>query len=218
MLIERFLEEKDFKNIVSCNSEPPFATRNKALVITGGNFLLKPYEQTLIRLEDLMDSSGKFRSVWTLPSYAAYNGEERKIRISEHVAELLQQYMNWWVANDLYPSGENSYQGRDPKAFFILSDNFQPYSLSRRKAGEAETVPVGLNDKLADMLSKAGYKGLKASSIRDSGIKMMWDSGARHSSLKELTGIKTKASLDIKIRPQEAEMSEVINRVFKTIE
>lgn len=50
------------------------------LVITGGYFLLKPYEQTLLRLEDLMDTSGEFYSIWTLPSHVAYNGEAREIR------------------------------------------------------------------------------------------------------------------------------------------
>jgi hypothetical protein len=46
--IEFVLEEKDFKNIITRNSKPPFATRNMDLVITGGYFLLKPYEQTLL--------------------------------------------------------------------------------------------------------------------------------------------------------------------------
>jgi len=217
MPIERILEEKDFKRIITCNSKPPFANRNMVLVVTGGYFLLKPYEQTLLRLEDVMDASGEFYSIWTIPSHASYNGEAREIRTSDHVAKLLQKYIDWWKANDLYPSGKKSYQGRDPKAHFVLNDNFQPYSLSRRKAGEAEIVPVGLNDKLNEMLSKAGYKGVTASSIRDSGIKMYWDAGAHHNDLKDFTGIKTKASLDRKIRPHEADLSEVLNRVFKTV-
>lgn len=217
MPIEKILEESDFKKIILRNSEPPFATRNMALVITGGYFLLKPYEQTLLRLEDLMDASGEFYSIWTLPSHVSYNGDPREIRTSIHVANLLQKYINWWISNDLYSSGKKSYQGRDPKAYFIINDNFAPYSLSRRKAGEAETVPVGLNDKLNELLAKSGYRGVTASSIRDSGIKQFWDAGAHHNELKDFSGIKTKTSLDQKIRPHEAELSEVVNRVFKTI-
>ena len=66
-------------------------------------------------------------------------------------------------------------------------------------------------------LVMSGYRGVTVSSIRDSGIKMMWDAWAHHNELKDFSGIKTKTSLDQKIRPHEAELSEVVNRVFKSI-
>lgn len=100
--------------------------------------------------------------------------------------------MDWMIANNLYPSGRNSYQVRDPKAHFILNDNFQPYSLSRRKAGQAATVPVSLDDKLSKMLSKAGYRGSTASSIRYSGIRCFGTQERTTMTLRTLQASKLK--------------------------
>jgi hypothetical protein len=164
-----------------------------------------------------MDKDGQFYRTWVLPDYVAQNGEEREIRTSDHIDNIMQDYMDWWIANGLYESGKNAYQGRDPKAPFILNDNYEKYALSKREKDGVGVLPVALNKKLNALLENAGMKGCSASSFRDSGIKMYYDNGARYNDLRDFTGIKTKKSLDGKIRPHEAELENVMNNLFRNL-
>jgi hypothetical protein len=215
--IERILSENDFKQVIARNAKAPFAYRNASLVIAASYWLLTPYELIELRLEDVLDKSGEFYSVWTLPSHVAQHGETREIRTSDHIATIMRRYIQWWIDNDFYSSGKSSYLGRDPEAPFILNDNFEVYGLSRRDKNSAAIVPIRMNKKLVSILETAGYKGLTASIFRDSGIKIMWDNGAKYNDLKYMTGIKTKSTLDAKIRPHEYELEFVLNYVFKNI-
>mgnify|MGYP000165065557 CR=1 FL=1 len=217
MPIEKILSEQDIKKIINSNRKPPFGVRNKALVLVSSYWLLTPYEASCLRLEDVMDRDGSFYRIWTLPSHVAQNGDEREIRTSNHIALIMQQYIDWWIANELYESGKDAYQGRDPKAHFILNDNYQRYGLTAREKGGAGLLPLALNKKLNSFLENAGMKGCTASAFRDSGIKLMWDNGACYNDLKSFTGIKTKKSLDSKIRPHEAELESVMNGLFINI-
>lgn len=217
MPIERILSEADIKKVIIANAKPPFALRNKALVLVSTYWLLSPVEASELRLEDVMDKDDQFYKIWVLPDYVAQNGEAREIRTSEHIAKLMQGYMDWWIANGLYESGKKAYQGRDPKAPFVLNDNYEKYALSKREKNGAEVLPIALNKKLNALLEVAGFHGCSASSFRDSGIKLFYDYGAKYNDLRDFTGIKTKKSLDGKIRPHEAELTTVMNGVFRNI-
>jgi len=218
MPIERILSESDIKKVVKANSKPPFAIRNKALVLVSTYWLLSPIEASELRIEDVMDKDGQFYRIWVLPDYVAQNGEAREIRTSDHIAKLMQDYIEWWVANCLYESGKKAYQGRDPKAPFVLNDNYEKYALSKRdKDGATGFLPVALNKKLNSLLENAGMVGCSASSFRDSGIKLLFDNGARYNDIRDFSGIKTKKSLDAKIRPHEAELESVMNGLFRNL-
>tara|TARA_B100002049_G_scaffold223617_1_gene194290 strand:+ start:5495 stop:6148 length:654 start_codon:yes stop_codon:yes gene_type:complete len=217
MPIERILTESDIQNVIDRNSKPPFAARNKALILASSYWLLTPVEICGLRLEDVMDMSGQFYNIWTLPNYVAQNGEAREIRTSTHIVKIFQKYIDWWIANDLYSSGRKAYQGRDPKAPFIVNDKYQAYALSKRSGNTTSVLPIALNNKLNAMLDNAGMKGCTASSLRDSGIKLFYDAGARYNDLRDFTGIKTKKSLDGKIRPHEAELESVMNTLFRSV-
>lgn len=217
MPIERILSESDIKKVVKANSKPPFAIRNKALVLVSTYWLLSPMEASELRLEDVMDRDGQFYRIWVLPDHVAQNGEAREIRTSDHIDTIMQDYMDWWIANGLYKSGKKAYQGRDPKAPFIVNDNYEKYALSKREKDGAGVLPVALNKKLNSLLENSGMKGCSASSFRDSGIKMLYDNGARYNDIRDFTGIKTKKSLDGKIRPHEAELESVMNDLFRNM-
>jgi hypothetical protein len=47
--------------------------------------------------------------------------------------------------------------------------------------------------------------------------KMLYDNGARYDDIRDFTGIKTKKSLDGKIRPHEAELASVMNNLFRNL-
>ena len=217
MPIERILSEKDFQTIINRNNKPPFDVRNKAIVISASYWLLTPYEMTGLRLEDVMDKSGILFKIWTLPEYVAQSGEAREIRTSDHVEKLLNTYIQWVVDNKLFNSGKTSYRGLNPKMPFILNDNFEGYSLSKRDKNSSPTLPVTMNKKLSGLLNVAGFKGVTPSSFRDSGIYMFYANKAKHVDLMDFTGIKSKATLDAKIRPHEVALEVVLNNVFKNI-
>ena len=171
----------------------------------------------LLRLEDVMDRDGQFYRIWVLPDHVAQNGEAREIRTSDHIDKIMQDYIGWWIANGLYESGKKAYQGRDPKAPFIVNDNYEKYALSKREKVGAGVLPVALNKKLNSLLENAGMKGCSPSSFRDSGIKLLFDNGARYNDIQDFSGIKTKKSLDNKIRPHEAELSAVMDGLFRNL-
>src|SRR5690606_16551141 len=179
--------------------------------------LLSPVEVSELRIEDVMDRDGQFYRIWVLPEHVAQNGEAREIRTSDHIAKLMQDYIDWWIANGLYESGKSAYQGRDPKAPFILNDKYEKYALSKREKDGAGVLPIALNKKLNNLLEVAGMKGCTASSFRDSGIRMFYENGAKYNDLRDFTGIKTKKSLDSKIRPHEAELESVMNGLFRNV-
>jgi integrase len=217
MPIEKILSEKDIEKIIKANSKPPFAIRNKVLVLGSAYWVLTPVELSELRLEDVMDKNGQFYKVWILPDYVAQNNEARELHTSDHIAEIMQGYIDWWKANGLYQTAKVAYQGCDPKAPFILNDNYEKYALSSREKGAAGSLPVALNKKLNSLLETAGMKGCSASNFRDSGIKLIWDNGAHYNDVKDFTGIKTKKSLDSKIRPHEAELESVMNGLFRNV-
>lgn len=171
----------------------------------------------LLRLEDVMDQSGMLYEIWTLPGHVSQSGEPREIRTSDHVEKLLNSYIQWVLDNKLFLSGKSSYRGLNPKMPFIPNDNFEGYSLSKREKDAAPTLPITMNKKLSTLLDVAGFKGVTPSSFRDSGIYMMYANSAKHNELMDFTGIRSKATLDAKIRPHEVSLEVVLNKVFRNI-
>lgn len=217
MPIERILSEKDIAQIIRSNNKPPFAQRNKALILASTYWLLTPLEISELRLEDILDKDGSFYRIWVLPDYVAQNGEAREIRTSDHIAKSMQQYLDWWKAKNLNLSHRKAYQGLEPKSHFILNDNYERYRVTRRAKDGGGYIPLALNKKLNSLLENAGMKGCTVSSFRDSGIKLFYDHGAKYNDLKDFTGIKTKKALDGKIRPHEAELDSVMNQLFRSV-
>jgi integrase len=215
--IERFFTEKEIEKIVKRSSQAPFAHRNTALIMAATSWMLTPFELTELRLKDVMDKNGEFYRIWTLPTWVAQNGVAREIETADHINAIMIRYIDWWKANGLYESGLESYCGRKSDAPFILNDNFEAYSLSKREKNGADVLPISMNNKLNSFIEKSGFKGATASAFRDSAIRIMYENGAEYKELKYFTGIKTNASLDKKIRPHEVEISQVLNRVFKNI-
>ncbi|MBT43579.1 MAG: integrase [Idiomarina sp.] len=218
MPIERILSEHEINQVIKRNNKPPFAYRNAAIVLASTYWCLTPFELSELRLQDVMDKTGDFFSVWTLPAHASQNGEPRELRTADHIASVMGRYIKWWEDNDLYGTGQASYRGRDRMAPFILNDNYEPYALTKRSAGDRARHPVSMNKKLNSLLKTAGFDNATASTFRDSGIKLHWDNGAKYNDLKQFTGIKSKKAIDAKVRPHEAELTSVLSKVFRNIQ
>tara|TARA_Y100001001_G_C7925997_1_gene280429 strand:- start:677 stop:880 length:204 start_codon:yes stop_codon:yes gene_type:complete len=57
------------------NAAPPFGKRNSALIMGALYWGLAPYELSLLRVEDVMDQSGDFFRILTLPASDSESGQ-----------------------------------------------------------------------------------------------------------------------------------------------
>jgi integrase len=212
--IERLFTESDVQRLLDMNAAPPFGHRNAALIISAVYWGLAPSELSLIRLEDVVDQSGEFYRIWTLPGHAAYTGEPRELRTEDHILPFLNAYMDWRIEKKACLSNRSWYRGSDPKSPFFLNDRLGSFSLSPRAKGGSDYQPRAMNEKLRSFIEKAGIEGATPRTFRDSCIKAMYDAGCHYKDLMLITGIKQKETIDRKVRPREQELQKVFQEVF----
>jgi integrase len=217
MPIERLFNESDVQRLINMNAVPPFGRRNSCLIIAAVYWGLTPSELSLLRLEDVMDQSGEFFRIWTLPSSTAYNGDERELHTDEHVLPFFEQYMEWRASERLYASNQSWYRGSDPKSHLFLNDRGEPFKLSLRKKGSTEYQPRVMNSKLKSFIEKAGIEGATVATFRDSWIKAMYDHGCHHKDLMRVSGIKQKETIDRKTRPAIQDLEKVFKDIYSRV-
>jgi|GEM_PF-1183101 len=217
MPIERLFNEVDVQRLIDMNAGPPFGKRDSALIMGALYWGLTPSELSLLRLEDVMDQSGDFSRIWTLPSSTAYNSEERELHTEDHVLPFFEQYMDWRVSEGLYLSNQSWYRGCDPKSHFFLNDRGEPYKLSPRKKGSSDYQPRTMQAKLKTVIEKAGIEGATAATFRDSWVKAMYDHGCHHKDLMRVSGIKQKETIDRKTRPAVQDLDKVFKDIYSHV-
>lgn len=217
MPIERLFKESDVQRLIDTNSAPPFGQRNSCLIIAAVYWGLTPSELSLLRLEDVMDQSGEFFRIWTLPASTAYNGNARKLYTDDHVLPFFEQYMQCRDSEGLYASNQSWYRGSDPKSHFFLNDREEPFKLSPRKKGSTDYQPRAMNAKLKSFISRAGIEGATVSTFRDSWIKAMSDAGCHYKDLMSVSGIKQRETIERKIRPAVQDLEKVFRDIYSRV-
>lgn len=217
MSIERLFNESDVQRLVDMNAAPPFGKRDGAMIMGALYWGLTPSELSLLRLGDVMDLSGDFYRIWTLPAGTAYNGEERELHTENHVLPFFEQYMDWRVSEGLYLSNQPWYRGSDPKSHFFLNDRGEPYKLSPRKKGSTDYQPRAISAKLKSFIEKAGIKGATVATYRDSWVKAMYDHGCHYKDLMRVSGIKQKETIDRKTRPALQDLEKVFKDIYSRV-
>jgi integrase len=217
MPIERMFNESDVQRLIDMNAIPPFGRRNRCLIIAAVYWGLTPSELSLLRIEDVMDQSGEFFRIWTLPASTAYNGDARELHTYDHVLPLFEQYMEWRASEGLYASNQSWYRGSDPKSHFFLNDRGEPFKLSPRKKGSTDYQPRVMNAKLKSFISRAGIEGATVSTFRDSWVKAMYEAGCHHKDLMRVSGIKQKETIDRKTRPTIQDLEKVFKDIYSRV-
>jgi len=217
MPIEQLFSEHDIQNLINKNFAPPFGQRNAALIIGAAYWGLTPSELSLLSLESVMDKNGDFFKVWVLPDYVSYTGEARELQTADHILPILDSYMSWRADKKLHTSNISWYRDSDPKSPFFLNDNGGEFALSLRKKGTHNYQARSMIDKLKTYIKNAGISGATPSTFRDSWVKTMYDNGCQYNELKLISGIKSKETLDRKIRPQQRELEVVFQDVFRRV-
>ena len=128
---------------------------------------------------------------------------------------ILDKYLDWWQANELYPTDMVRYRGRQPTAHFIVNDKFSHYSLSGRPEKGYGANPM--SRKLKQLIDNTGIEGATPSTFRDSFIRLMYQAGCPYKDLMDVTGIKQKQTLDRKIKPHEKELNQVYKEIFRGV-
>lgn len=217
MPIERLFNESDVQRLIDMNAAAPFGKRNAALIMGALYWGLTPSEASLLRLEDVMDQSGDFFRIWTLPASTAYNGEARELHTEDHVLPFFEGYMGWRLAEELYLSNQAWYRGSDPKSAFFLNDRGEPYKLSPRKKGSTEYQPRAMSAKLKSFIENAGIEGATVATYRDSWVKAMYEAGCHHKDLMRVSGIKQKETIDRKTRPAIQDLAKVFRDIYSRV-
>jgi integrase len=217
MPIERLFSESDVQRLINMNSAPPFGKRNAALIMGALYWGLTPSEASLLRLEDVMDQSGEFFRIWTLPASTAYNGEARELHTEDHVLPFFEGYFEWRVGEELCLSNQAWYRGSDPQSAFFLNDRGEPYKLSPRKKGSTDYQPRAMSAKLKSFIEKAGIEGATVATYRDSWIKAMFDAGCHHKDLMAVSGIRQKETIDRKVRPAIQDLDQVFKAIYSRV-
>ena len=217
MPIERLFNESDVQRLIDMNAAPPLGKRDGAMIMGALYWGLTPAELSLLRLEDIMDQSGDFFRIWTLPGSAAYNGEARELHTEDHVLPFFEQYMDWRVSKGLYLSNQSWYRASDPKSQFFLNDRGEPYKLSPRKKGSTDYQARSMSAKLKSFILNAGIEGVTVSSYRDSFVKAMYDAGCHYKDLMLVSGFKQRETIDRKVRPAVQHLDKVFKDIFSRI-
>ncbi|MFT5723867.1 MAG: hypothetical protein ACI9JN_000984 [Bacteroidia bacterium] len=221
MPIEKIFSEDDIQHLINANSQPKYAVRNKALIFGVSYWGLERKEVCLLPLSAVMSESGQWHKIWYIPKEFSYNGEARELRTSDHVLPVFDAYVDWLKSHGVGKSNLHTYRQLNPDMKLFVNDNMQHFALTARSKlrtdGSVSFQTRSLDDKLKGFLANSRIQGATVSRFRDSWVKMMFDNGARYNDLKDISGIKTKATLDAKIKPVERELEKVFSSVFQRI-
>lgn len=217
MPIEKLFSESELQELLDMNAAPPNGQRNAALIIGAAYWGLTPSELSLLRVEDVLDQSGEFYRVWTLPASTAYTGEARELHTEDHVLPFFETYMDWRIEGKLFLSNQSWYRHSDPKSYFYLNDRGESFKLSPRSKGASDYQPASMNSKLKQLIVNTSIQAAKPSTFRDTFVKNMYETGCGYKDLMKVSGIKGKETLDRKIRPHERELEEVFQNLFSRV-
>tara|TARA_B110000211_G_scaffold162671_2_gene183835 strand:+ start:10361 stop:11029 length:669 start_codon:yes stop_codon:yes gene_type:complete len=221
MPIEVLFSEKDIQKLIDTNNTPKFGPRNTALIFGLSYWGLERKEVCQLPLSAVMSESGQWYKSWFIPAEYSYNGEERELHTADHVVPVLDEYIGWLKQKGVGTSNLHTYRKLNPEMKLFVNDRLTPFELTERstkkKDGSVSYQTRSLDDKLKSFIKNSGIEGATVGTFRDSWIKMMYEAGCGYNDLKAVSGIKTKSTLDAKIRPLERELEKVFNSVFSRI-
>jgi len=217
MPVERLFTEKDIQDLLEKNAAPPHGRRNAALIMGATYWGLTPIELSLLSVKDVLSENGDFYAIWIVPEHIAVNGIARESRTGDHALIFFEGYLQYRIVNNLGLSNLSTYRTLDPESKFFLNNYGEPYKLTPRKKGSGVYQPRSMTEQLKRMIGRTNLKGATPASFRDSFIRGCYDHGCQWNELKMISGIKHKRTIEKKIRPKEAELEVVFNKLYSRV-
>lgn len=216
MPISKTFDSNDIQSLLNMNNKPPFGLRNAVIIVSGVYWGLTPLEQSKLAIMDVINEQGTLRREIEINSDLAYNDVPRVITIADHLKPVLEAYINWLIDNGVNQSGCESYRGLVPTGAFIVNDKYQSFPLIKRSESGAYTANA-MNKKITSLIKNTNIEGARVSTLRDSWIKELYNNGLSIKELMAISGIKSKQTLDSKLKPTAREMSAVINDIYSRV-
>lgn len=165
------IEDKQVEHLLkasaACSRVPE---RDTALLLTLYGTALGVTELATITVADYLTPTGEVRITSTVRVEVAHNGEERPLYWSnKRIVAAVDQYLAWRLERRHGVAiKKGAYRGMDPDSPLFLTDDGQPYSLTKR------TLPSGVLSYSCNTLSayisrlhaNAGIEGGSAQSAR----------------------------------------------------
>ncbi|MEL0637617.1 hypothetical protein V6259_12690 [Marinomonas sp. TI.3.20] len=214
MPLERIFDERDINELLTQNAGGEHGARNAALILSGVCWGLTPLEQSLVSTESVIAPNGQLYRTWVLPSHESYNGKSRELYTEDHLVPFFQKYIDVRLKKE-WGTGGHSHQALLPDKPFLLNDNGERYRINTTAKGHRSAK--AMHDQLRKMIKNSGLYDATPASYRASFIKLMYESGAKWTDLKGLTGIKDKRTLEGHVRPHERELESILSKIFSRV-
>lgn len=165
------IEDKQVEHLIKATAAySRVPERDTALLLTLYGTALNVTELATITVADYLDAKGAVRVTSAVRVDVSHNGEERPLFWSnKRVVAALDAYLAWRVEHKHGVSIKiNAFRGLDPDSALLLTEEGQPYSLTKR------TLPSGvlsyscntLGAYISRLHANAGIEGGSAQSAR----------------------------------------------------
>lgn len=165
------IEDKQVEHLIKATAAySRVPERDTALLLTLYGTALNVTELATITVADYLDAKGAVRVTSAVRVDISHNGEERPLFWSnKRVVAALNAYLAWRVEHKHGVSiKKNAFRGLDPDSSLFLTEEGQPYSLTKR------TLPSGvlsyscntLGAYISRLHANAGIEGGSAQSAR----------------------------------------------------
>lgn len=165
------IEDKQVEHLIKATAAySRVPERDTALLLTLYGTALNVTELATITVADYLDAKGAVRVTSAVRVDISHNGEERPLFWSnKRVVAALNAYLAWRVEHKHGVSiKKNAFRGLDPDSALFLTEEGQPYSLTKR------TLPSGvlsyscntLGAYISRLHANAGIEGGSAQSAR----------------------------------------------------
>lgn len=165
------IEDKQIEHLLKATAATSrVPERDTALLLTLYGTALNVTELATITVADYLDAKGTLRVTSAVRVDVAHNGEERPLYWSnKRIATSIDKYLAWRLERKHGVTIKNgAYRGLDPDSPIFLTEDGQPYSLTKR------TLPSGvlsyscntLGAYISRLHANAGIEGGSAQSAR----------------------------------------------------
>lgn len=198
-----FFNSDDIAHMLERTDTSNFPERDALLILFSSVLGLTRQEISGLKIADIMEINGQWKSRWQVNKAFAYKGIERVVYTPKKMVRYLDQYIEWLEQMGLKNGPANEYMGFRPDFIFIRNDNKNPFSLLKRNHNRAEGLVSyhtrALDDKFEAILNNSNLIGSTPSAFRDGYIMSLYGEGLSLPDIMTLTGFKTRHALKTKI-------------------
>ncbi|PCI58873.1 MAG: hypothetical protein COB35_12710 [Gammaproteobacteria bacterium] len=178
-------------------------------------------EHNLLKIHNLISETGVVYRQWALPASYTRNNKERVIEVPEVHCQAIEQYLDWYVVQDLpseYRHSLNTYKGLSCKAPALLNDRLTEYSMSERLIKNGiNKQPTNLRTKVNKILMKAGLDWATPKTFYDSLIINLGRGNADINQIVNAFGLSSRQVVLNKMNGNIINLGDALNRVYSRI-